>query len=374
MSEVRSRAPDIAEIGFDNQAYLEAQLGVFRGRISEMPNAQLFVEFGGKPFGDHHAARVFPGYDPDNKARIIQGLQEDLDSKVVMAINARDILHPPSGRTLNGRIRGDSGLRYEDDVVRLIAEAEAEHGFTVEEAVLAVTPLQTTDKDSAHIGAFAEKVADATGKELRYCYEIPNYPDISCIAGDKLDQAFAANDTLSEPGRNLVLLSPGGGSGKFGVVLSEIYKKLAADEPVGFAKFETFPIFNMPSSHPLNLAFVSATADLGNRLVDMGDGKTNYDKDCENFALLTELANRLPNASGYIKRMESQFDFSVNVIEQGIVNHALTEVAAWREIVRRLERYRTEYLSGDERLSTVKDAARMAGACAAHFALGTDRI
>lgn len=369
VESVRSYAPDIPEIGFDNKAYLQAQLEAFNDKIKSMPGAPLLVEFGGKPFGDHHASRVFPGYDPDNKAKIIRGLQEDYNSKIAMVVNARDILYPPDGRTLNGRIRGDSGLRYEDEVIRMIGESELEHDFVVEDVVLAVTPYETADRNGNHISDFAAKLAASTGRQLKFCYEVPGYPDTSSIEGDKLDRVFAQNDTISDPGRNLVLLSPGGGSGKFGVILSEAYKKLAANEPVGFAKFETFPIFNLSSDHPLNLSFIAATADLGNRLVDMGNGKTNYDKDCENFALLAELANRLPDASGYLRRMETQLDFSVNVIETGVVDHDLTKRAAWREVVRRLERYRNEYKAGDEKLSTVQEAARVAGICAVHMAL-----
>jgi uncharacterized protein (UPF0371 family) len=369
ITEAQPCTPDQIEIGFDNDTYLEAQLTAFNNRILEMPGAQLLVEFGGKPFGDHHAARVLPGYDPDNKAKIINNLQQDHNYKIAMVINARDILFPPDGRTLNGRIRGDSGLRYEDDVIRLMVEAEEDHGFAVEDLVLAVTPHEATSGSSSHIGRFVDKVVTATGREPKRCYQVPGYPDTTCLAGNKLDQAFAQNDVISEPGRNLLLMSPGGGSGKFGVILSEMYKKLASGEPVAFAKFETFPIFNLSPTHPLNLAFIAATADLDNHLVGIGNNKTNYDKDCENFALLFELAHRLPDASGYIRRMESQLDFSVNVIEEGITNNAVAEIAGWREVVRRLERYRREYAAGDEKLSTVQTAARVAGTCALHMVL-----
>lgn len=355
------------ELGFDNQAYLDAQLTAFQDRMSDMVDAPLVVEFGGKPFGDHHASRVFPGYDPDAKAAIIRGLQERHNSKVVMVVNARDILYPPDGRTPNGRIRGDSGLRYHEETIRMIEEAEETHGFEVEGVVLSVTPRVTADPNNGRIEAFSTQLARATGKELQYCYEVPGYPETYCIENGKLEQVFRGNDTVSDPGRNLILISPGGGSGKFGVALSEIYKKLSAGEPVGFAKFETFPIFNLPPDHPLNLAFIAATADLDNRLVDLGSGKTNYNKDCENFALLAELATRLPDAAGYIKSMESQLDFSVNVIEAGITDEDVVKRAALREIGRRLARYRREYLKGDEKLSTIQVAARMAGECAIHY-------
>lgn len=147
------------------------------------------------------------------------------------------------------------------------------------------------------------------------------------------------------------------------------YKKLVASKPVGFAKFETFPIFNLAVDHPLNLAFAAATADLGNRLIDMGNSRTNYDKDCENFKLLTVLAGLFPDTAGHLKRMESQFDFSVNVIEEGIINHGLVKIAAWREVVRRVERYNKECAAGDERLSTLQQASHVAGKCAVHLCI-----
>ena len=364
-----SHAPGIDQTGFDNQQYLDAQLSAFRDKMDAMSGAPLVVEFGGKPFGDHHASRVLPGYDPDVKAEIIRRLQEEENSKIVMVVNARDVLHPPVGRTQNGRIRGDSGLRYEDETIRMIKESEDQHGFEVEGVVLSVTPLELPYQGERHLGNFATKLMAATGKELQYTYEVPDYPKVHSIDGEKLHEVFAANDTVSDPDRNLILVSPGGGSGKFGVALSEIYQRLAKGDPVGFAKFETFPIFGMSSDHPLNLAFIAATADLGNYLVDMGDGRTNYDKDCENFELLAHLAERMDDASGHVSSMSSQFDFSVNVIESGITDERLVKTASWNEIMRRLERYKNEYRAGDEKISTIERASFIAGACAVHLAL-----
>ncbi len=352
---------------FNNELYLEAQLAAFQGRMKSMPDANLIVEFGGKPFGDHHAARVFPGYNPDNKAAIVRGLQQECNSKIAMVVNARDILYPPEGRTLHGRIRGDSGLRYDDETVRIVNEAKQVHGIDVESVVVAVTPRQMEQANVTAIENFAATLYRSTGITLSFCYEVPGYPDTNCLDGEKFDTIFGGDDTIADPNRSLVLLSPGGGSGKFGVALSEIYKKLAASEPVGFAKFETFPIFSLSPDHPINLAFIAATADLGNRLVDLGSGRTNYDKDCENFALLAEMVGYLPDAAGYIKAMESQFDFSVNVIEVGITDEELVKRAALKEIGRRLIRYRQECLAGDEKLSTLELAANMAGQCAMHY-------
>ena len=363
-----SHAPGISQIGFDNDQYLHAQLEAFQDRMDSMSGAPLIVEFGGKPFGDHHASRVLPGYDPHVKAEIIRNLQEQKNSKIAMVVNARDVLYPPMGRTQNGRIRGDSGLRYEDETIRMIRESGDLHGFDVDKVVLAVTPLELPEQGKRHLGSFAAKLARQTGKELLYHYEVPDYPKIHSIDGEKLHEVFVHNDTVSDPDRNLLLLSPGGGSGKFGVALSEVYKGLAEGRPVGFAKFETFPIFKMSPGHPLNLAFIAATADLGNYLVEMKDGQTNYDKDCENFELLASMAERMDDPAGHISAMTSQFDFSVNVIEKGITDERLVEEAARNEIWRRLERYKNEYQNGDEKLSTIERASYIAGVCATYFA------
>jgi uncharacterized protein (UPF0371 family) len=366
-----SHAPGIPQQGFDNDAYVVAQLDAFQAKMDAMSGAPLVVEFGGKPFGDHHASRVLPGYDPHIKAEIIRNLQQKKDSKIAMVLNARDVLYPPVGRTQNGRIRGDSGLRYEDETIRMIRESEDIHGFEVDDVVLSVTPLDLPDQGRRHLGSFASKLARATGKDLLYTYEVPDYPKVHSIEGNKLTEVFADNDTVSDPDRNLILISPGGGSGKFGVALSEIYKKLADSKPVGFAKFETFPIFKMSSDHPLNLAFIAATADLGNYLVEMKDGQTNYDKDCENFELLAAMAQRMDDPTGHISSMTSQFDFSVNVIEEGITDEGLVKTASQNEIMRRLERYKAEFLAGDEKLTTIERAAYIAGRCAVHMAFNS---
>lgn len=353
-------------IGFDNESYLENQIRAFHNRIDSMPDADLIVEFGGKPFGDHHAARVLPGYHIDNKANIIRHLQQECNSKIAMVVNARDIFHPPEGRTFSGRVRGDSGLRYDFETIRLIQEANEVHDIKIDGAVIAVMPRSISGMNLARIEQFSKELYKQIGVNPCVCYEIPGYPDVSCIANEKITEGFIDNDTIADPGRNLILLSPGGGSGKFGVVISEIYKKLTVGVPVAFAKFETFPVFELASDHPLNLAFIAATADLANHLVSLEQG-TNYDKDSENFQLLVELVQRLSDSKGYISAMKSQFDFSINVIETGITDEQIVFKAAYREIQNRLLRYQKEYILGIEKLSTVEETAKIAGQCAVYL-------
>jgi uncharacterized protein (UPF0371 family) len=353
-------------IGFDNDLYLETQLSVFHERLDSMPDADIVIEFGGKPFGDHHAARVLPGYNIDNKATIIRRLQDECNSKIAMVVNARDIFNPPDGRTLQGRVRGDSGLRYELETMRLIKEAREIHGINVDDVVIAVMPRSMSRFNKNVINYFSEEVYSQLHTEPKVCYEIPGYPDIDCLSDAIIFDAFNDNDTIVEPDRNLVLLSPGGGSGKFGVAMSEIYKKLSLGHPVGFAKFETFPVFRLAPDHPINLAFIAATADLGNRLVNLEQG-TNYDKDDENFRLLSQLIHQMPDSAGYISSMGSQFDFSVNTIESGITDEQIVLKASHREIISRLLRYTQEYVTGNEKLSTVRSTAKIAGQCAVYL-------
>jgi uncharacterized protein (UPF0371 family) len=357
---------------FDNDLYLDAQLSAFQERLEGVPGSNVIIEFGGKPFGDQHAARVLPGYNPDNKAEIIRGLQHEFNSYTVMVVNARDLLVPPDGRTLHGRIRGDSGLRYYDETTRMIGEARDAHDIRIERVVVANTPKDMDEYNVNLLDRFADNVVEQTGKLPQYCYEIPGYPDVACLEGDKLENAFADNDHIGRVGRSLLLMSPGGGSGKFGIALSEIHRNLDSEVPVGFAKFETFPVFGLDIDHPLNLAFVAATADLGNYLVALKDGKTNYDKDCENFALLAEIVARKPSSAGYLASMVSQTDFSVNVIESGILDDSLVRDASAKEIWARLKRYREECLSGNEKISTVHDAAFVAGQCAVRHLIESD--
>lgn len=375
MKPEEAKPQTVRGLGFDNDFYLKNQINAFQNRIESMPDAALIIEFGGKPFGDHHAARVLPGYHIDNKAIIIRHLQQECNSKIAMVVNARDIFHPPEGRTLRGRVRGDSGLRYDFETIRLIKEANDLHDIKIDSVVIAVMPRSISDFNSVRIVQFSEELYSQIGMEASVCYEIPEYPDVSCLESEKIKEVFIDNDTITDPGRNLTLISPGGGSGKFGVAISEIYNKLTLGEPVAFVKFETFPIFKLAFDHPLNLAFIAATVDLGNKLVSLEQG-TNYDKDSENFKLLNELVRRLPDRKGYMSDMKSQFDFSINVIETGITDEGIVFRAAFHEIEDRLIRYRKEYISGDEKLSTVTETAKIAGQCAVYlsryFAKSTD--
>lgn len=328
---------------FDNDLYLEQQFEAFDKKQKEC-NGLTFFEFGGKPFGDNHAARVLPGYDPDLKAKLLNKLEKI--AKIVIALNARDILSFPYGRTLKGRVRGDSGLRYDDEVVRLVLESNSK-GFHISEVVLTCVPLDNNQIIKEEINQFRKKL-EKNGISMKINFEIGNYPDIKSIKDP--DLVFIKNDRITEK-ENLVVISPGGGSGKFGLILSEIYLAIKSGINPNFIKFETFPVFTLGTEHPLNLAFEAATADLKNKTKEIKGG-TNYNKDIENFLLLKRLLKEL-KYKGPLSELKSPLDWGVNVIEKGIKDMDLIKIACREEICRRQERYKNEIEEGTEKKITL---------------------
>jgi len=333
----------MSKIAFDNDLYLKLQFEAFDKKQKEN-DGLTFFEFGGKPFGDNHAARVLPGYDPDLKAKLLNKLEKI--AKIVIALNARDILSFPYGRTLKGRIRGDSGLRYDDEVIRLVLESNNK-GFKISEVVLTCVPVESNKIIDSEIEQFRKKL-EKNGISMKINYEIGKYPDVISIKNPT--SVFVKNDRIAE-NRNLVVVSPGGGSGKFGLILSEIYFAISSGINPNFIKFETFPVFNLGTEHPLNLAFEAATADLKNKTKEIKGG-TNYNKDIENFLLLKRLLREM-KYKGSLSKLNSPLDWGVNVIEKGIKNMELVKIACKEEIYRRKERYKNEIKEGFEREATL---------------------
>lgn len=337
------------QIAFDNNLYLDLQFKAFDKKQKEN-RGLTFFEFGGKPFGDNHAARVLPGYDPDLKAKLLHKLEKI--AKIVIALNARDILSYPYGRTLKGRVRGDSGLRYDDEVIRLISESKSK-GFKISETVLTCVPRNTNKIIKTEIDDFRKKLKQIN-IPLKINFEIDGYPDPKSIKN--FDLVFSDNDRVVE-NENLVVVSPGGGSGKFGLILSEIYFSIKSGTNPNFIKFETFPVFNLGSHHPLNLAFEAATADLKNKVKDI-EGGTNFNKDIENFILLKRLLKNM-RYKGTLSKLKSPLDWGVNVIDKGIIDPSLIATACRDEIIRRKERYKKEIVEGVEKDLTLDRVNRI---------------
>lgn len=333
---------------FDSDHYFVEQMEAFRERIPR--EGAAIIEFGGKPFGDYHASRVLPGYEPDLKAEIIQSLVYELGSaSLVFAINARDILQMPDGRRLSRRIRGDSLLTYDDELFRITDQARDEFGLPVSDAALTVVPGSLTEQNKDFLGRYIERLrGDFDGvHQLPMIDGYPNGISPSAIV-DVLTQAPPIAN-----GRSMIVMSPGGGSGKFSVAVTETAHRLVEGVAPTFIKFETFPVFGLPMTHPLNRAFLAATADLPNELTELSNGLTNYDKDVQNLSLLRQLISRFPELDVSGLRFELPTDMGVNVIERGITDAGLVAHACKEEILRRIRRYEREIIEGNETTETL---------------------
>lgn len=335
---------------FDTDKYLSAQLAAFDAKIAAT-DQPLVIEFGGKPFGDYHAARVLPGYDPDTKAAILRNLSRSLGNvSITMAINAQDVLAPPDGRRIAKRIRGDTGLRYDEEAIRLVHQAREEFNIPVNSITLSVTPDDMSSENADYVAAYKEKVL-ASDIDFHTSRKVPGYP---FVTKQDVVRELTASPAISAPDQHALILSPGGGSGKFGVAIGELAHKLVAGGNPNFVKFETFPVFKLPMDHPLNLAFLAATADLPNELLRTESGLTNYDKDVENLALLQTLLAAAGRTDSPMHQFIEPTDMGVNVIEQGIIDDDGVNEACHQEIIRRCVRYSDEAGEGDERTATIK--------------------
>ena len=305
------------KVGFDNQKYLEMQSGRIRERIAEF-GGKLYLEFGGKLFDDYHASRVLPGFQPDSKLQMLLQLKDQ--AEIVIVVSAQDIE--------KDKVRGDLGITYDIDTLRLI-EAFRSKGLTVSSAVL------TKYAPSPKLDAFEARL-QAAGVAVYHHYLIDGYPaSISKIVSDA---GYGKNDYI-ETRRSLVIITaPGPGSGKMATCLSQLYHEYKRGVKAGYAKFETFPIWNIPLKHPVNLAYEAATADLND--VNMIDpfhleayGKTavNYNRDIEIFPVVNAMFELIAGQSPY----HSPTDMGVNMAGNCIVDDAACCEASCNEIVRR---------------------------------------
>ena len=305
------------QIGFDNDKYLKMQSEHIRERISQFDN-KLYLEFGGKLFDDYHASRVLPGFKPDSKLQMLLQLKEQ--AEIVVVINAEDIEE--------NKVRGDYGITYDMDVLRLIDEFR-NIGLFVGSVCLTKYNAQPSAE------AFQEKLKDLWIKSYRH-YKIPGYPsDIKRIVSDA---GYGKNEYIETERPLIVITAPGPGSGKMATCLSQLYHEYKRGVKAGYAKFETFPIWNLPLKHPVNLAYEAATADLND--VNMIDpfhleayGKTtvNYNRDIEIFPVVSAMFELIAGKSPY----KSPTDMGVNMAGNCISDDFVCRRAAEQEIIRR---------------------------------------
>ena len=304
-------------IGFDNNKYLEMQSARIKERIGQF-GGKLYLEFGGKLFDDFHASRVLPGFEPDSKIRMLRQLKDE--AEIVIAINANDIIKK--------KVRGDLSITYDVDVLRLI-DAFREYGLYVGSVVL------TQFVEHENVLYYQKKLEDL-GLRVYRAYKIEGYPsNISKIVSD---EGYGKNDYIETTRSLVVVTAPGPGSGKMATCLSQLYHEHKRGIQAGYAKFETFPIWNLPLKHPVNLAYEAATADLKDvNMIDpfhleaYGVTTVNYNRDVEIFPVLNAMFERIFGSSPY----KSPTDMGVNMAGNCIIDDEATCIASRQEIIRR---------------------------------------
>ena len=305
------------KIGFDKNKYLTLQAQHIRARREQFGD-KLYIEFGGKLFDDYHASRVLPGFQPDSKIRMLASIRDDVE--IVVAICAGDIEKK--------KVRGDLGIGYDEDVLRLM-DVFRGLGFYVGSVVI----TQYAGQPAAD--AFIKRLTALGVRSYRH-YPIAGYP--SDVAHIVSDDGLGKNDYIETSRPIVVVTAPGPGSGKMATCLSQLYHENKRGVRAGYAKYETFPIWNLPLKHPVNLAYEAATADLND--VNMIDpfhleayGKTtvNYNRDVEIFPVLNAMFQRIQGASPY----KSPTDMGVNMAGFAIVDDQVCQAASRMEILRR---------------------------------------
>ena len=307
----------MATAAFDNEKYLQMQSAHIRDRIAQF-GGKLYLEFGGKLYDDNHASRVLPGFQPDSKLRMLLQLKDQVE--MVIAINADDIE--------KNKVRGDLGITYDRDVIRLI-DVFRGFGLYVSSVVLTRYHEQSLAK------AFQSRL-EGLGIRVYHHYEIAGYPaDTAHIVSA---EGFGKNDYIETTRSLVVVTAPGPGSGKLATCLSQLYHEHIRGNTAGYAKFETFPIWNLPLNHPVNLAYEAATADLNDvNMIDpfhleaYGVTTDNYNRDVEAFPVLVAIFEKILGHCPY----KSPTDMGVNMAGNCIIDDEGTREASRQEIIRR---------------------------------------
>jgi len=325
--------------GFDNEKYLEEQTEAILDRVRRFDN-KLYLEFGGKLLFDYHASRVLPGFDPNVKMRLLQQLKDFAD--IILCIYAGDIERR--------KVRADFGITYDDDALKLIDDVK---GWGL--GVHAVVITRFENQPSAEI--FKSKLERQGIKVYTHRFT-KGYPtDIDLIVSD---EGYGANDYIETANRLIIVTGPGPGSGKLATCLSQLYHDYRRGIGAGYAKFETFPIWNLPLKHPVNIAYESATADLRDfNMIDpyhleaYQETAINYNRDVEVFPVLKRIMERITGTESIYK---SPTDMGVNRAGFGIIDDDVVREAARQESIRRCFRYNCEYMLGLADEGTVQRA------------------
>ena len=316
------------KIGFDNDKYLKMQSEHIRERIGQFGN-KLYLEFGGKLFDDYHASRVLPGFEPDSKLRMLMQLSDQ--AEIVIVISANDID--------KNKVRGDLGITYDEDVLRLMGEFTSRGLY-----VGSVCITQYSGQESADL---FKKRLEKLGIRVYKLYLIPGYPsNTSFIVSD---EGYGKNDYIKTTRPLVVITAPGPGSGKMATCLSQLYHEYKRGVKAGYAKFETFPIWNLPLKHPVNLAYEAATADLNDvNMIDpfhleaYGETTVNYNRDVEVFPVVQAMFEKIMGSCPY----KSPTDMGVNMAGNCIIDDEACQEASRQEIIRRYYKSMNALVSG----------------------------
>lgn len=305
------------KIGFDNEKYVTMQSEHIRQRIEQFDH-KLYLEFGGKLFDDYHASRVLPGFAPDSKLRMLKQLSNQ--AEIIIVISAKDIE--------KNKVRGDLGITYDSDVLRLM-DSFRDNGLYVGSVVI----TQYSGQESALL--FRHRLENL-GIKVYMHYQIAGYPsNIPLIVSE---EGYGKNEYIETTRPLVIITAPGPGSGKMATCLSQLYHEHKRGIHAGYAKFETFPIWNLPLKHPVNLAYEAATADLNDvNMIDpfhleaYGETTVNYNRDVEIFPVLNLIFEKIYGESPY----KSPTDMGVNMVGNCICDDEVCREASKQEIVRR---------------------------------------
>jgi uncharacterized protein (UPF0371 family) len=327
----------VRQIAFDNERYLTRQTSAILERVKRFNN-KLYLEFGGKLFYDYHAARVLPGYESIVKMRLLQELKSKAD--ILLCIYAGDIERK--------KIRADFGITYDSDALKLIDDLRS-----WEISILGVVITRFDNQPSAVL--FKNKLERRGIRVYTHRYT-KGYPtDVDIIVSD---EGYGANEYIQTEKPLVIVTGPGPGSGKLATCLSQLYHDYKKGIKSGYAKFETFPVWNLPLKHPVNVAYEAATADIKDfNLIDpfhleaYGQIALNYNRDVEIFPVLKRILGKITGGESFY---QSPTDMGVNQIGMAIFNDDVVREAAQQEIIRRYFRYRCEYAMGFSDMETVQ--------------------
>jgi uncharacterized protein (UPF0371 family) len=328
----------VVKIGFDLKKYLGVQVKTILTRVSWFE--KLYLEFGGKLCYDNHASRVLPGFEVDTKVQMLHGLDE---IEIVHCISAKDIERR--------KIRRDFGLAYDDQIIKDINDLR-DRGLKVSAVVI------TRFNGEPSAKKFKQKLKNR-GIRVFVHYEIPNYlKDVDFVVSDR---GYGKQEYVHTEKKIVVVTAPGPGSGKMSFCMAQVYNDRKRGTHSGFAKFETFPIWNLPLNHPVNVAYEAATADIGDYNLEdpfhkdaYGITAINYNRDVENFAIMRKIIEKIVGNDDPLAKYKSPTDMGVNMAKEGLINDTVVRKASSKEILRRHFRYHRDFVEGNTTYNTLK--------------------